>query len=71
MMRELEQIKELVVELEEKIRALERENSALRYAITSACDSLIHSNANMETAVVRYETGNPKFKPPNWAKKKT
>ena len=35
-MRELEQIKELVVELEEKIRALERENSALRYAITSA-----------------------------------
>ena len=70
-MRELEQIKELVVELEEKILELEKENSALRHAITSACDSLIHSNANMEIAVVRYETGNPKFKPPNWTKKKS
>ena len=70
-MRELEQIKELVVELEEKIRELERENSALRQAITSACDSLIRSNANMESAVVRHEVGTPKFKPPNWTKKKS
>ena len=46
-MRELEQIKELVEELEEKIRKLEQENSALRNAITSACDSLLRSNANM------------------------
>ena len=70
-MRELEQIKELVVELEEKILELEKENSALRHAITSACDSLIRSNANMESAVVRHEVGTPKFKPPNWTKKKT
>ena len=70
-MRELEQIKKLVEELEKKVLELEKENSALRRAITSACDSLIHSNANMETAVVCYEIGNPKFKPPNWIKKKT
>jgi len=25
----------------------------------------------MESAVVRYEVGTPKFKPPNWTKKKT
>jgi len=70
-MQELEEIKKLVEELEEKIRALEKENSALRHAITSACDSLIRSNANMESAVVHYEVGTPKFKPPNWTKKKT
>ena len=70
-MQELEEIKKLVEELEEKIRALEKENSALRHAITSACDSLIRSNANMESAVVRHEVGTPKFKPPNWTKKKT
>ena len=70
-MRELEQIKELVEELEKKVLELEKENSALRCAITSACDSLIHSNANMESAAVRYEIGNPKFKPPNWTKKKS
>ena len=70
-MRELDQIKELVEELEKKILELEKENSALRRAITSACDSLIHSNATMESAVVRYEAGNPKFKPPNWTKKKS
>ena len=70
-MRELEQIKELVEELEKKVLELEKENSALRCAITSACDSLIHSNANMESAAVHYEVGTPKFKPPNWTKKKS
>ena len=70
-MRELEQIKELVEELEKKILELEKENSALRRAITSACDSLIHSNASMETAVVHYENKNKSFKPPNWTKKKS
>jgi len=70
-MRELEQIKELVEELEKKILELEKENSALRRAITSACDSLIHSNATMESAVIRYESKNKSFKPPNWTKKKS
>ena len=70
-MQELEEIKKLVEELEKKVLALEKENSALRHAITSACDSLIRSNANMESAVVRHEVGTPKFKPPNWTKKKT
>jgi len=70
-MRELEQIKELVEELQEKVRKLEEENSALRHAITSACDSLVRSNATMESAVVRYEIGNPKFKPPKWTKKQS
>ena len=70
-MRELEQIKELVKELEKKVLELEKENSALRQAITSACDSLIRSNANMESAVVHHEVGTPKFKPPNWTKKKS
>ena len=70
-MRELEQIKELVEELEEKIRKLEQENSALRNAITSACDSLIRSNAIMESSVVHYETKIKGFKPPNWTKKKS
>ena len=70
-MQELEEIKKLVEELEKKVLELERENSALRQAITSACDSLIRSNANMESAVVRHEVGTPKFKPPNWTKKKS
>ncbi len=70
-MRELEQIKKLVEELEKKVLELEKENSALRRAITSACDSLIHSNASMESSAAHYEIGNPKFKPPQWTKKKT
>ena len=70
-MRELEQIKKLVEELEKKVLELEKENSALRRAITSACDSLIHSNANMKPSAAHYEIGNPKFKPPQWTKKKT
>ena len=69
-MRELEQIKELVEELENKVLELEQENLALRKAILSACDSLIHSNAKMEDTIEHSEIRKPKFKKPQWVKKK-
>jgi len=68
-MKELDQIKDLVEKLEEKVRELEQENFALRNAIASACNSLISSNADLATTVHNYEGVSPRFKQPNWVRK--
>jgi predicted nuclease with TOPRIM domain len=69
-MRELEQIKELIEELEKKVQELEQENLALRKSIIAACGSLMNTNKNMESTIEHNSNLNTKFVQPQWVKKK-
>jgi septal ring factor EnvC (AmiA/AmiB activator) len=69
-MNEIENIKKLVDRLEKKIRELEKENTALKKAIISACDSLTKQNTDTRDQLAldapRQNLIAPNFKPPKW-----
>jgi|TARA_R100001163_G_C5041244_1_gene179345 hypothetical protein len=71
-MKELEKIKILVEELEDKIAELEIENRALRSAIHQACNSLMRQNEDYKEALKESEkviAFAPSFKQPKWKNK--
>jgi hypothetical protein len=70
-MDELSEIIRLIFDLEEKIKQLEEENTALKRAILGACDSLVQGNKEMSNALTSKKTALYKsnFKQPKWKTK--
>ncbi len=71
-MQELEKIKTLVQELEDKIAELEIENRVLRTAIHQACNSLMRQNEDYKDALRESEkviAFAPSFNQPKWKTK--
>ena len=70
-MDELSEIKKLIFDLEEKIKQLEEENTALKRAILGACDSLSQSNKEMSNSLSSKKAAlfKPSFKQAKWKTK--
>lgn len=71
-MDEIDNIKNLINKLEDRIKELETENRALRLSIKQACSSLMRQNDDAEEAIRESEkilAFAPTFKQPKWKTK--
>jgi len=62
-MKDFENIKKAVKEIEQLVNELKDENIALKKAIISACNVLTHQNSQMARQVISFEKS---FKEPKW-----